>query len=352
MSRMRPVARLLSMAVLTLCTHVALAGNTYVVGTCRPNLPSYPTITAALVASPAPAKVQVCPGSYYEQVIIQQPVSLIGISDGVSAQPVIATFAVAIETTTTDIGAPVAPEIWVQNVPGPVNISNITVDGINSGIPGYSTIGIFYEHSSGTVNHVTTRNQTGFGNGNGIWLEGSSSPLPSITVENSSVHDFDNYGIWAFNQLTANIQGNRVNGKGGSATTGIRLDVSNDTVSGNFVVGAQTGINTGEVATGSVSNNTVMDSSFSGIFSGSDGVTVKSNKIMFSGYAGIHMMSLATIQGNSITNANVGIQLNCLNNPNVLSNAVIDADTAFSGSPAGIDSTNTYFDVGTIKTGC
>jgi hypothetical protein len=53
----------------------AFATN-YAVGTCRPTLTSYPTISAAVSTVPAGSIVEVCPGTYAEQVTISQPVPL------------------------------------------------------------------------------------------------------------------------------------------------------------------------------------------------------------------------------------------------------------------------------------
>jgi hypothetical protein len=66
-----------------------LQATTYVVGTCKPRLRSFSNISAALAATPAPDVVQVCPGTYPEQVEITQPVTLAGIASGNSEQAII-----------------------------------------------------------------------------------------------------------------------------------------------------------------------------------------------------------------------------------------------------------------------
>src|SRR5690242_15781444 len=66
-----------------------ITANTYAVGTCKPSLPSYSTISGALAATPAPNTVLVCPGTYVEQILITQPVTLQGVTSGGSGQVIV-----------------------------------------------------------------------------------------------------------------------------------------------------------------------------------------------------------------------------------------------------------------------
>jgi hypothetical protein len=206
--------------VLTLGTHELLASTTRVAGTCKPTLPSYPSISAALAATPPLGTVLVCPQTFNEQVQITQQVTLQGISIGGSDQPVLAPPSGGLTQTAYDFADPMRYQLWVNNVSGPVNISNITIDGTGNGVQNCYlglVVGILYQNSPGTVNRVTTRNQKGnAGCGYGVWLEGGSSN-PSVTIENGSIHDFDVNGIEAItnsgtSELTATIKGNDVNG--------------------------------------------------------------------------------------------------------------------------------------------
>ena len=74
--------------ILVLIAH-ELQATTYVVATCKPRLRSFSNISAALAATPAPDVVQVCPGTYAEQVGIMQPVTLAGIASGNSEHAII-----------------------------------------------------------------------------------------------------------------------------------------------------------------------------------------------------------------------------------------------------------------------
>ncbi len=57
--------------------------------TCQPSLVHFATIQAAVSAVPFGATVLVCPGTYPEQVTITQPLTLKGVTDGVSGAAII-----------------------------------------------------------------------------------------------------------------------------------------------------------------------------------------------------------------------------------------------------------------------
>ena len=130
-------------------------------------------------------------------------------------------------------------------------------------------------------------------------------------------------------------------------------------MTGNLVAGSPSNIGIGIFysfvaggAAGSVSGNTIMGLGY-GITVSADGVSVTSNKIVNT-VDGIAIGSLAArIQGNSITKAGqAGIEFNCLADPNVLSNTITDVATGIDHVPGAVTSINTYFNVGTIKSGC
>ena len=62
---------------------------TVVVGTCMPNKVSYDSLTDAVQGVPPGSTIQVCPGTYAEQVVINKSLTLKGIASGNSAYPVI-----------------------------------------------------------------------------------------------------------------------------------------------------------------------------------------------------------------------------------------------------------------------
>ena len=361
MSRITFVRLFLVLALTFAASALSASPITYAVGTCRPTLASYQTISAALAALPFPNVVEVCPGTYNEQVEITQPVTLKGISNGDSEQTIIAPpVGGLITNATTDRGASVAAQIWVNNASGLVNISDLTVDatgnGVSSGNPATAVVGIFYHNSSGTVNRVETRNQSGNGAGISIYTEGGSAsgfPNPLVTIENSSVHDYDLDGIVAerFLTLTVIINGNLVTTTSKVATGGIQVAATNSTVTSNLVVNPGfLGIFAGSTAS-SISGNTVMNSSNRGIWVFQDGTTLTSNKIVGNPTGIILSSSGAAIQGNTITNSTVGIDFGCNADPHVHSNIIMDAGTALGSVPAELATSNTYVTVGTIRAG-
>jgi len=168
----------------------------------------------------APDTVEVCPGQYPEQITITKPVTLEGISEGNAAQARIVTpgggLTINADVNTGDgVPDPAAVQIYVKNVSGAVNLTNLEVNGIANGLSGTGSfvIGVLYQQTSGTINHVITSHQNGQDTtGWGIFLEGGNSK-PSVTVENSSLDDFSQGGIWTIGttaapNLTATIKNN------------------------------------------------------------------------------------------------------------------------------------------------
>ena len=240
---------------IALQTAVAFAA-TVQVGTapfCKGTLVHFSTITAAVEAVPSGSTVYVCPGTYPEQVsIISKQISLIGVQT-TTGTPTITSPAGGLVANSTSLssGNPIAAQILIQGAPGLSNVSNLSVDGSGNNVTGCSPptiIGIYYQNSSGTVNHVATRNQLqdpndqGCQNGLGIFVQSGNSGTSTVTVSASSVHSYQKNGI------TGNETGTTI------------------TVTGNTVVGlgptsgaAENGIQIGFGATGKIQNNTAID---------------------------------------------------------------------------------------------
>jgi parallel beta-helix repeat protein len=233
---------------------LANAGTIYV-GGCA--IPSYPTISLAVANSTNGGVVKVCPGggsgpggSYPEQVKITKNLTLEGITSGTAGEAVITAPSGGVVQNATSVDAffndAIAAQILVQNAAA-VTITDLTVDGgtsWNGCNP--NLVGIYYQNSSGTINRVVTRNQTavpisGCQSGLGIYVE-SPSGTSTVTVENSSVHDFQKNGITGDEvgtTLTATL--NQVRGVGPTAAI------------------AQNGILVLDGATGKIQSNTVTD---------------------------------------------------------------------------------------------
>jgi hypothetical protein len=339
-----------------LASYPAMAAN-FAVGTCKPRLTSYSDISTAVSSVPPGSTILVCPGVYPEQITIARPLTLQGIASGNQDQVVIAVPATGLNTNVTSIFAePVAAQVLVQ-ASGPVNISNITVDGTGGDQAcGTSTVwlaGIFYaSRSSGEIDQVRASGQTDEGCGVGIWVENGDSWNRFVTIENSSVHDVDGTGIFAGSgstpTLTAFVKDNLVSMRSGP--TGIVVTSVNGAIVGNDVSDALAGIFDAAPGVGVVSNN-VINTSFGVLLL--LGGTVQANDISNSSYGVYLNADGAAVQANRITSAAAaGVELNC-HRATVSHNTINDAAVGLDQVPGGGRGSNTFANTGSITTdGC
>jgi parallel beta-helix repeat protein len=348
----RPRVLFLLAIGLLLGVHPMFAAN-YAVGTCKPSLPSYATISAAVSGVPPGSTVLVCPGTYPEQVTIAQPLTLQGITSGNAGQAVITVPGSGLTVVTSGVGYSIAPQVHVTA--GPVNISDITVDGTGNNVT-YPTwlVGILYDSgSSGTVNEITARNLSASGAGVGVWAENATATNESVTIENSSFHDIDNSAVLTIvtfgnNTLLATVKGNSME----TAGTQVQWNAAGS-LTGNVVNGGIEGIALGGSSSATtVSGNTVANSAY-GIVAFVAGVSVTSNKIS-NASTGIYFCcsSGGTFQSNTITKAGIGIQFNC-STATVLHNTINDATTGIDRVPVSFSGANNFDNVVTLRTsGC
>jgi parallel beta-helix repeat protein len=352
---MKRIALLLLLAaVLHLGARPASAQNV-VVGRCMPKLKSFATIQAAVLAAPLNGTVFVCPGNYPEQVTLSAPVTVEGVLSGTLDRAVISVppNGLAINTTLIEGGYQIAAQVLVTAGTPSVNITNMTVDGSGGNPSGAFLVGIVYDiGTSGTVNKVTTRNQTSV-TSIGIVAQNSLAINGAVTIENSSIHDATFYGIYAVSNqtpptLTATIRGNRV------STTpitgnGIR-DESAGTVVGNVINATSDGIDVLSGSTATVVANTVSNTQRGVTVSGPANF-VKSNTIFNSSIAGIQLYGNgATVENNNITEAPVGIEFGCFTGT-VSGNTINDASTGIDAVPTSFSLVNTFQNVDTTRRG-
>ena len=280
-----------TLPMMAMCLSSALAHASIVgVGGCTSYV-NFTTISQAIAAVPPGSTIMVCPGNYYEQLLITKRLTLEGVASGNENAAVIYPPAAGLVTNTSDARGAVAAQILVQGVAGPVKITNLTVDGTGNNYTSGDIRGILYQDASGTVLHVAARNQipggtlNGDQSGQGIMVETTSSSSASLTVENSSVHNYNKNGIvarYAGASLTAT--GNFVQGAG--------------SVSGSA---AQNGIEIAfSGATGSVKSNTVIDNVYY------DPSTASSAGILL--YDAKEDGSIQ-VSGNTVGNTQEGIQI-------------------------------------------
>jgi hypothetical protein len=209
-----PAIAIVATVFLNVASFATTSAKPYAVGNCAPNLQSYPSISVAVSSVPAGSTVLVCPGNYPEQVLITQALTLKGVLVGGSDAAVVTVPSGGLSQSVTDhFGNTVFYQILVQNTAGPVNITNLGVDGTGASAPGGFLAGIFYYEASGTLSSVTTRNQTSSTQSGDAILAQSFGSAQTLTVQSSSVRGFDGGGISAFTDLTtplltATIKGN------------------------------------------------------------------------------------------------------------------------------------------------
>src|SRR6266481_3991065 len=255
---------LLFATVPLLASFPAMAAN-FAVGTCKPRLTSFSTISDAVASVPPGSTIQACPGVYPEQITISQPLTLQGIASGGQDQIVITVPNAPLSANVISMfGEPVAAQVLVQSA-GAVNITNITVDGTGGDqaclTSGIWLSGIFYATgSSGEVDQVRTSGQTDEGCGVGIWAENAGSSNRVVNIHDSSIHDVDGAGVFIGSgstpTLTAFVRENFISAPLGSE--GVMVTSVNGVVTQNNVTDTLAGIF--DLAPGvRVSHNTIND---------------------------------------------------------------------------------------------
>jgi parallel beta-helix repeat protein len=225
----------LALASIAVMAAPAAHAGLVIVGSCKVGT-QLPTIQQAVNASAPGGTVQICPGSYTEQVAITKNLTLTGLVEGNSAQAVILPPAAGLAVNTTYLGStyPVAAQILVQNAT--VTLSNLTVDGTGNGISACSpdVVGVLYQNASGTIKGNLIRNQYiapfatygGCQSGQGIYVEGSGAAA-SVSIQNNTVQAFQKNGITVTNGgVSFAIGGNTVLGLGatrGAGENGMQL---------------------------------------------------------------------------------------------------------------------------------
>jgi hypothetical protein len=364
------------------------------VGNCVKEPFMYPTISAAVSASVANDRINVCPGTYPEQVTINKPLFLAGMeaftATGAQDRAVITLPAAPVSNVTSQYnGETFVAQILVQMEPPiepgnfGVDIGNLTVDGSANpaGQPLYcqgvglsaGLVGVFYNatpSAPGTVvriSDVTTRNQQtqNVGCGYGIWVENDSPTNQPVTIQHSSVHDFDLGGITAVTgpmgappALTATISGNFVHTSLGCAECepyGILDAQANGTIETNVVTGGADGI-VNNYTTILIKDNYVAGTPI-GILLQYTASTATSNNITNVGTAfvvnGNNSGTGPIIKSNTTKKTQGVLDYNCTPNVTATSNTFVDSPTGFSNLPGAVPTGNTLSNIDAItSSGC
>lgn len=348
------------------------SATTYYVGSCR--VGSFSTISDALAATPAPDVVYVCPGTYPERINITKPVTLAGIPSGGANQ-------VFITVPSGGLSSGCGGVQVCVNDTGPVNITNITIDGSGATFAGGSIIGLAYQNSSGTINYVEARYQQGSA---GVGISIFQEQAESVTIENSNIHSFTGWGIETDDdspsgyEATVKIVGNTIDPEPGASGGIESLGGASVTISDNLIHGPLaptdvacksedcTGVWVYLPTTGSISKNTIVASANAGIqlspFPGMDASTmsVTSNTIFEVGGNGIQLNGCLSgscapttsvpIEDNVITQTQIGINFFCNVFGTIKANALSAIHSfGLANVPAGLTPSNIYFNVPTIS---
>src|SRR5450631_2862763 len=149
------ITRWLFSAGLFLVLAVYFAGqtaqaSTVVVGTCKSGV-QFATIQAAVNASPVGGTINVCPGTYPEQVTINKNLTVKGIGSGNQNARIITVPNGGLVTNATGIyGDAIQAQVYVTGAS--VTITGLTTDAANNGgVCGSDPIGIYYQNSSGSI---------------------------------------------------------------------------------------------------------------------------------------------------------------------------------------------------------
>ena len=336
---------------------IADDGHGYAVGSCKPRLTSFATISAAVTSVPPGSTILVCPGTYPEQVTISQPLTLVGIQSANQDDPIVTVPVSGLAANTTSVfGEGVAAQILVQTQ-GPVNISNISVDGTGSdtGCANSTWVaGVFYTPgSSGEISRTRASGQMNSGCGAGLWAEGDGVTNQFVEIGNSSVHDVGNTGIFVAENATTPTLNVRVHDNTVSVPNGlIGVAIANvgGAVNENDVSDALFGI--AEVATQvQLSSNTVRQSSAGILLEG--GGQVNGNQVSNTAVGILFFANGGNLRNNRITNSTeAAVEFTCFAGSarnNVISDALIGLDQ----EPSMFAGFNSFDNTGTVATdGC
>jgi hypothetical protein len=337
------------------------------VGNCRPHLVSYSTISAAVAAVTPSSTVLVCPGTYPEQVTITQPLTLKGLNLGTGGNPIIAVPSgglvgknpaqLSAQQQTGDLGQ------W-----GPVNLSNIVVDGVSSGFDcsNGTLIGIEYVFASGSLDNVEVRNQNPGGCGFGMQLVGAPYGVATVNVRHSYIHDFDNTGIFAVSGgasgFFVNLTSNLVASVSASVQAGVEYGLTDGVTEQNtIVVSGPVGLFLSNFFTGMKAKENTISGSNVGILSAGNegGPTIIAQNSLFNNGTGIAFIGAgggAVVNSNFIVQSSVAaIDLGVCSGQDVTAenNIIFSASVGIANIASGDTiERNTFFSVPTLTTTC
>ena len=321
---------LLATGAVLACFVQPVSAKTLLVGTCENNNGrQFSSIQSAVTAANPNGgdKVEICPGSYPEQVTISKPVTLENVPGFTSPTITLPTGTLA--TQTTLYGQAAVVQVYVASVGGSgVKIENVVVDGSGFTAPDGCAdefLGIYYQNAGGTISGTTAQNQVlpqadfGCQDGEAIFVENQVTGTPALKITGNVVTNFDKNGITvSYGAANATIENNTVTGVGPT-----------DLI-------AQNGIQLGYGATGSIKENKVSDLIYTG------GVYASSGILLYDIQAG--SVALPSVSDNTVTDAQLGIALDAVNGNSSSSMVQVKSNTIKNPTSTLVDGIALYSD--------
>jgi len=307
-------------------------------GTPCPNA-QYTTITDAVNAAAPGDVIEICPALYPEQLTITIPLTLRGLGvDGINRVLIQPSSLLPVSSLSFEA------VITVMNAQG-VTIQNLAIDASKNAASGCTVAlaGIHFYNASGIVDSATISGTqlsnplsctTLFpGNGFGVQVDetaGSTASF-SVTVRNTSIHDFGRNGILVIGSgESVKIDGNSIAGVGPS--TGVH----------------QFGVFLADGATGQVIGNSISQGNC-GTIPIPDCFNLRSEGVVLRSVG-----NGAVVADNMITNVQAGVFVNGATGAVVTRNTISNVDALdgihIQGSISGLFTKNRIFHVGPLTT--
>ena len=279
--------------------------------------PGYTTITSAIAAASAGSVIFVASGTYTEQVVIDESLSLIGA--GASSTVIQAPTTLAADSDgNQDIvlieGPATIADISGFTITGP---GSSCCDSINYGI--YVRGGATANIKNNVVTHI--RDNPLGGDQNGVAIRVGSKAkgqTGTATITNNVISDYQKGGIVIDN-------------------TGSYADIENNVVQGvgDTPLIAQNGIQVSRGATAAIANNTVSDNFWTGTYGGSNDPVTDPNSDSSAGIL-LYLAGTTSISNNQVIDNQFGIASVASTSLNISNNTIQGGSPTTYGYPTGI----------------
>jgi hypothetical protein len=372
---------------LVFCPVLPMAHAAITVGSCEAHNHSYTTITQAITSARGGETIDVCPGTYPEQLTITKSLTLRGIS--ITGQPGVTITAPAKGLQQLPAGSGFYPQVYVNHA-GSVDISNLAVNGTGANIVFQSIVfdttsacqvgfikdfsGIYFADTVGQVRNVsvsghfassTTPGSPQLYPNCGSGIEFANRGEDSL-VTDSVINGYGYTGISSTGPVR--VLRNVLTSPSGPYQIGISVTNTGSTVNGNTVTGAQfiqsTGIQGGEDVQDNIVQNWLL-----GIVNAKNVVhnTLLNNAIGISdpNQAARNLLtgpaqytdptcSINGCQPGQTTKASAGIDMQCEESSQIRQNGIVGLGIGIANVKAKEtpSASNLFAEVGTTSTNC